>query len=777
MVNPDGFPREVHVLLDNGTGTITYRENDASYLMDWEYEPNENQPKKVLLVIDNSSLDPAVNLLSSSCAQWSSGTAALKMGDLVRLGLYQGDDTTVDVLFDGVISEVPAGDNGILFVEARDPSQRLKTTKPTITHGANYLDEEVKAVTVAGSIRYIGSVTEADIVEPMVKVAFAHTDVRLELSGDNNNANDISTVGYYVIQAFLAETDHFIGCRFWWTTDWTIGSTIDLEVSLYTDEDNSAGNLLRTVPFTLTQGIDTSPTNVDFTSSNNPLRLIKGQKYWIEIKAAGVAIGGGTHWSVRSMDTNLTYWMNEFYIEAGGFSAVANQILEIRLDFADYAVLKTEDFVFDDTANRIYLLLFNETVETVGGYYSINRGLVSFYYGTITKEQLCERLITANTGLLKLLNGNLDRTFGVFSTRGKSLHESLKEIMDVPEDSGTWDGYQSVMTHTLGASDINRLIVVQRKKTSDSATYILSHPSDRANDDEHIIIGDPKLKKTIKRNYAKVILTGRGYDGEPLVCTRSDEAKSGSFFNQMSGITETLKITDENLSSLVEVDKRAFALLDAVGRDVWQGSIMLDGQHEDMFVWDNTSDNYGSGNIITMYWGPLGISNLKMKVTGMVLRKLETEIYVNNIDSLLDNKLTRGWNESERSASFISPVGVPEVVYGSTYSGSIITNAVLWMELCDSGGTALPSQDRQLCIRFSNVAYNMIIYHAEFVAGNAHSATIGGVGQIKLYTTKTGASPAHTIDLTRTEASIVIDEEVDKFKQSKLIFEVLADAS
>jgi hypothetical protein len=245
----------------------------------------------------------------------------------------------------------------------------------------------------------------------------------------------------------------------------------------------------------------------------------------------------------------------------------------------------------------------------------------------------------------------------------------------------------------------------------------------------------------------------------------------------MSGITEILKITDENLTSLVEVNKRAFALLDAVRRDVWQGSIMLDGQHEDMVIWDENSDAYGSGNIITMYWKPLGISNLAMKVTGMVLRKLDTEIYVNNTDSLVDNKLTRGWNESERSASFISPVGVPEVVYGSTYTGSIITNATLWMELCDSGGTALPSQDRQLCTRFIDISYNMTIYHAEFIAGNAHSATIGGVGQIKLYTTKTGVSPAHTIDLTRTESSIVIDEEVDKFKQSKVIFEVLADAS
>ena len=776
---PVAKPREVHVKFNNRTGTITYRENDATYLMEYEYEPNENRPKRILLIIDNSDLTPAVNLLNASCAQWSSGTAALEMGDLVRLGLYQSDDSTVDVLFDGVITDIqPVGD-GAIAVEARDPSARLEHEKPIFTHGANYLDETVKAVTVAGSIRYIGSVTEADIVEPMVKVAFAHTDTTLELSGDNDNSNDISGVGEYVEQAFISESDHFIGVRFRWGTDWTIGSQANLDISIFTDDDNTPGNLIKKVDVFLQQGIDTTPTDVDFTTSNTPLRLVKGQKYWLRIAEDGISLGGGTHFSIISQDTALTYWMDEFYHEAGGGrSTIANELLDIRLHSANYEELEGDDFWFDDTANRIYLLKINEDVTTVaGGYYSINRGLVSYYYGTITKEQLCERLITANSGLLKDLSTNLDRAFGVYSTRGKALSEALMEVMDVAENSGSWDGYQSVMAHYLDGSDINRLKVSKKKKTSDPATYILSHPSDRANDEEHIIIGEPALKKTTKRNYARVTITGRGYDGEALVCTRSDESKSGGFWAKMSGIAETLKVTDENQSTLVEVDKRAYALLDAVQRDVWQGSIMLDGQHEDMFDWDPNSETYGSGNIITMYWGPLGIDAVKMKVTGMVLRRLDTEIYVNNVDTLLDNRLTRGWNDTERSASFISQVGVPEVVYGRTYTGTIITTATLWMELCDSGGAALPSQDRQLCTRFSNTDYNQIVYHAEFEAGNAHIATIGGVGQIKLYTTKTGVSPQNTIDLTRTVSSIVIDEEVDKFKQSKLIFEVLADAS
>ena len=779
MTNPDGYPREVHVKFNNGTGTITYRENSTSYLMDWELEWNENYPRRILLAIDNADTTPAVNLMNSSCAQWSSGTAELKMGDLVKLGLYAANGVDVDTLFDGLVTDISRAGDGVIIVEAMDFLERMRSTKPTFTHAATYLDETIKSVTTTGSIRYISGVTEANIVEPLVRVAFSHTDVRIQLDGDNANANDISGTDEFVQQAFIADSDHFIGVRFAWTTDWGIGSTAALELSIFTDDDDAPGNLIKTVAVGLTQGIDASPTEVDFTTANVPLRIIKGQKYWIEIQETAMALGGGTHWSVTSKDTNLTYYMDEFYHDGGGGrAAVANEILDMRLDFADYGILDVADYWFDDTANRIYLLNSTDVVTKVGtGYYSIDRGLVSYYYGTITKEALCTRLIQANTGLLTLGGSDLDRTFGVYSTRGKSIFECMREIMDVFETSGNWNGYQTVMAHVLGGSNINRCKLGQRKKTGDAATYILSHPDDRSNDDEHIVIGEPSIKQTNRRNYARVTLVGKGRDGEPLVCTRSDQALSGSFWNKMLGVSETLTATDENLNSLEEVDKQAYALLDAVNRDVWQGSIRLSGQHEDMMDIDSGNDTYGSGNIITMYWKPLGISNIDMKVTGMVLRTLDTEIFVNNTDPLLKNRLTKGWGSMDRSESFISPVGTPGVVYGYTYTATTITAATLYMELCDSGGTALPGQDRQLCTKFASTDYNLNVYHAEFIAGNAYSATIGGVGQIKLYTTKTGVSPANTIDLTRTESSIVIDEEVDKFKQTKLIYEVLADAS
>ena len=489
------------------------------------------------------------------------------------------------------------------------------------------------------------------------------------------------------------------------------------------------------------------------------------------------AVGGGAPAFFIEPEDVGSYAIDEYmYNTGGGETFVANENLNFNIDQAVYNTQDAKEHYFVDADDKIYLANA-DPITTVDSYYgAFYRGRVGYYYGTITKEAVCDRLIQANTGLNAETDANLDRTFGVYSTRGKSILACLREVCDVFENSGSWDGYQSVFASYLNGS-VPTCQVNKRKKTSDPSTYILSHGDDTANDDEHIIIGEPKLKKTNRRNYARVTVVGKGRDEEPLVCTRSDEGLSTSFWEQMKGMAETLVITDESLNSLEEVDKAAYAMLDAVQRDVWEGSIRLSGQHKGVFDWNTSSDTYGSGNIITLNWSPLGISATKFKVKGMVLTPLTTEIFISNVDPALKNRLTEGWGRSVRGESFHSPVGLPGVVYGFSYAAATITAATLYMELCDSAGTALPGQRRVLCTKYANTDYNLNVYHAEFAPGNGYSSTIGGVGQVKLYTARTGGAAANTIDLTRTVDSITVDEEVDKFKTMKLIFEVLADAS
>ena len=765
MANPSGYPREVHVMFDNGTGVIMYRENASSYLMDYEFAWDENYPKKVMLAIDNADPTAAVNLLNASCAQWSVGTAALKLGDKVRLGLYQSDDITVDVQFNGVITDIHPTGEGVIIVEAYDPSKRLDHEKPSITHGANFRDQARHGYADGVNYRALTFVTDTDLVEPLVSLEFAHTDDR-DNYGDTvlGTTHTLNADDEYAAQPFIAKGNLM---AVHWNCTVAGGYDGDIEVELCMDAGTVPGTVLDSKTYLVPAGACTT----DFTLARDAVELVKGRKYWVKFKVVDRTAGDIT---IRAEGPDSTDVFPDYvYDSGGGATTETNDVLALDLDFLVYDEIDTNLATFNDASNLIGFWDGVPITEIGGTAYAPLRGRVSYYYGTVTLEALCQRLIKMDTGLLHDVDTDVDRTLKVYSTKGKSLGDCMRELMDLFETSGAWDGHQHVMAHYVDVSDINRCRVGKRKKTSDSATYILSHGKDTANDDEHIIIGNPSLKRTNRRKYASVTVVGKAPNDEPLVCKRHDKALSTSFYNQMDGVVEHLNITDDNLRSLEDVDRECWRLLDAVQRDVWEGSIILSGQHEDVMDWNPANETYGSGNIVTVNWSPLGISAVAMKVTGMVLGPLTTEIYVNNVDTLLKNRLTEGWGRSERSESFYAPMGFVDNIFLEVNTTTVITDAVLYMEVHDSGGAV--TWDRILCTKFTNSDYNTNVYHAEVPSG--FSVGMQGIEHVRLYTAATGGTQRVTIDLNQTVSSIVTDVRPDKFKSTKLIIEVSCPSS
>ncbi len=765
MANPDGTPREVHVQFNNGTGTITYREDSSSYLMDWNFEWNENLPREVLLAIDNMDTTAAVNLLNASCAQWSSGTAALELGDAVTLGLYQSDGSTVDTLFEGVIVDISQAGNGVVVVKAIDYLSRLDHLRPSITHG-DFVDGVRHGYATGANFRILSNVTNTDLVEPLARIEFAHTDVRASAgNGVAGTTHTLDADGEWVALAFIAK-GNLMGVNFKCTTGGAWDG--DILVNICMDAGDEPGTQIASKTML---SITTGTKNTDFTSGTNAVTLVVGRKYWVQFEVSSRTAGDIY---IHAEGWGGAYPFSAYVYDVGaGAVAEANDLLEIDLDFLVYDDMDTETAVFSDTYDLVGFWDENDISEV--GSHSPLRGRLSYYHGTFTLEALCQRLIKLDTGMLHDVSTNLDRTLKVYSTQGKPLGDCMREIMDLYEDTGSWDGYQHVMAHYIDGSDINRLKVCKRKKTSDSATYILSYAADTANDDEHIIIaGGAKLRKTNKMKYATVIVTGKSGDGRPLVCQRHDKALSTSFHDQMSGIVETLKVSDNNLRSLEDVDRECWRLLDAVNCDVWEGEIVLSGQHEDMMDWDNSSDTYGSGNIVTINYSPLGISNTKFKVTAMKLRPFETSIYINNRNPWLENKLTRSFGRMEMSEAFASPIGYVETIFLEVFEDTVITDATLYMELHDNSDVAF-AWDRIPCTKFSNSDYNVNVYHCEIPPG--FRAGDQGVRYIELYTAATGGTKRADIDLNKTVSSIPIDVRPDKFMETTLIIEVSCPSS
>jgi hypothetical protein len=232
-----------------------------------------------------------------------------------------------------------------------------------------------------------------------------------------------------------------------------------------------------------------------------------------------------------------------------------------------------------------------------------------------------------------------------------------------------------------------------------------------------------------------------------------------------------LRVNDDTLCTNDQVNAEAERLMLAISRNSWEGAIGLSGQFR-CIDWDSTSDSFGSGKVVTLTWGPLGISALKMKVTRAVMTPHETVIYVNNVDPKLRNNLTRSMGSEERTGSFLPSTGIAETVYAMSYFTTAITTGTdpLYAEIEDGVGTDL--WHRVKCTKYENTTLNLRTYHFELEAG--FMATIA---TIKLYDAMTAGNLIATISLSRTVSSIVIDETISKLFASRVIVEVLAPAS
>jgi predicted oxidoreductase (fatty acid repression mutant protein) len=163
-----------------------------------------------------------------------------------------------------------------------------------------------------------------------------------------------------------------------------------------------------------------------------------------------------------------------------------------------------------------------------------------------------------------------------------------------------------------------------------------------------------------------------------------------------------------------------------------------------------------------------------MKVNRMVIRSDgTTELMVNNVDSALRNKLTRGWGTTEKVDSFLAPLGAVETVLCQFYVDSnIYTANDVYCKLYDDTNTVVAPQSFALCQKISKASYNAVCYQAAFEIGNGYSDN--KIRYVELY--HSGGSLIK-YDLALTVDSIPKDLTFRKTRTNRLIVEVIGKAS
>lgn len=770
------------ILYRKGTaGSITMAANDSSYVVagSRKLTRNENDISTLEFSLSNGSAIAAENFLSSSFAGWSGGvTGALQLGDYVKYSLYPTKTLTKTQYFYGKIVEMQQTQDGQLKVTAQDYLKKLGREYTKVLYDG-YRDSVAKTATWADGAVVISGVTDVYIITPIAYVALA-TDDKMETVGSTTQRPSENLVTGAVAQAYMATQNGMIGLRVsFQNPDGLRTGTIKVALQA----DNGAG----TAPSGIDLASDTAYLDgtttgwvvfdIDFTTGGVPVPLVTNKMYWIVFSyvSGGTLLGG----YVYTVLPTSTYPVSSHLWKSDGtnWATQASESIKMDVHTVNYSPVEPENHVFDDSANSIYCKVDSVAPVQTQTFVTPVRGMVSYFYGTLTNQEITDALLALNTGLISGSSANQVATSGTFSTLGKKLLESLQELADQYQPSGTWAGLQLAFAHYESAGS-HYVKFGKRLTTADASYATFSHGFDSATDDEVRIMDYSGLKLRTDLRPSSVVVIGKDSAGNPLCYTVTDSALSGSFEARMEGFANVLKLADENISKLADVQARGDGALVAYSTNVWEGQLKVSGVYPDLIDMDTASASFGSGKIITLNLSPLGISATKFKVKGVVVEANHTTITLSNDDVMVNNAQRYYNDKAQRSEAFLAPVGLVDNIYVAVYyAGAVDWNeGYAFMGLADGSGNRLTGLIGVECTKHPVVAMNLNVYHAEFEVDNGYSVPPKGLSQIWLgYNANfEGLSAAYLKRYYLYNGSAPIrDEKLDKFKTSRLIVDFL----
>jgi hypothetical protein len=745
------------------TITEAIHQKVISRTLEW----TENYPRKLTFQLENRTTIATDNLLSASFAGWDSGTGAIDIGTRVNYFVYpESAPTTKTEVFWGIITEISQTSGGILTIVARDYLEKYEYIQPTAIIFNTFRDQQLKLTTEHGETRTIDGITETGIMLPPLFVGVATTDIQTDLNTvSNHNADIADGVDFWeVAQAFLAKGDGLIGVNYNYSTA-AVTVVGNIYCTIQADLDGlPSGVDIATFETLIGMGTNFVNVQVNYAAVGYPILLEPGAKYWIIWRCDQTIVGGVAINYGDTLPTN-PYTDRRWYrcltpIDVWTESA-ADQNMDVVLDFCNYDEIAADDYYYDGPNDRIVVRVQSNPITTVAGYYTIRRGKVSFYYGSVSTQTVFERLIGYDPDVYDEVSGDCDTTLSLYQTRGKSIAECFRELCDTFETTGAYSGYQHIVAAYRNGDDED-IIKVGFKPWTGSRVF--SHGADTSTDDEVRIIS-LNLKRTTSLRPASVIVIGKDPSGGPIIVERDDQGLGASSFRTKSKMALLTSHTDEAINSIADADRKAWQILDSLSRNVWEGTITVAGIFPDLFCLDNTSVFYGAGGHIHLNYSPLGISNVQLHVKGIVLHENTTEVQVSNDDLLLLNALTDTRGRAERSESFLAPDDPYTTVFISKYVDVVEDLATLYMQLCTADNTCITEGFRVLCTKTSNSRYNSNTYHAEFATINGHTVDGTPVNRLELYTLR-------TLGTEHVEALLLPSEYFPKWRTTHVIAEI-----
>jgi len=232
----------------------------------------------------------------------------------------------------------------------------------------------------------------------------------------------------------------------------------------------------------------------------------------------------------------------------------------------------------------------------------------------------------------------------LFRCGGDHIHNYLLTIADMPNEAGPRDGYQNVIAGDLLSDD--GVFFSKRMKVDDPPRFDLVFAGQDPNMDK-IWMKSINVEQTIAKKPVTTMIQGTDDNGLPIMLALTDIGR----MNRSGGIMLSSANLDNNVSSVIDAAKVAYAEIIQHGGSPWSGSIELSGVHNGFtgqykgFIdidSANPHDTYGSGVPIAITDKRKGMDNEPALVSEVTydFRDLTTKIQITSYSVQTSNAIT-----------------------------------------------------------------------------------------------------------------------------------------
>ena len=772
-----------------------------------EYQRTENEPATVSVRLWNLSPTESENYLSTSFAGWDlGGPGAIQLGYELGLYLYPTNYTTGEagsatLVFVGYITDLQQGSDGILTITAHDPLKALDAQRVEKMCYSALRDQYLRQLAFVNSgIDYgLLAITgvDSDGYYPGVKIELLADDDIFGSGLDVNNSGTddilLDEVGDKLACSFICDHDASLAIGFY-VKVYSDDGTGKIEFHLCDDNGSDRpGTELYTVEWSQPLGSRPLEWNDIAWHATDPPQLQAGKKYWMVAECTALLTPGTSYFALRR-DSGGTYLSDKsspvcwlYNVSTTSWAPLTGNAC-LFLHVGKYRAINPADYAYhlDGAAHTLVIRHLGgslpglatqplaQFVWTGGNLLALYRARCTYYYGTVTINTAVKDLVRLFPGAYCDGDTNASLTFPLYRAHGKTIGEAVRDLIGLHGYLYSAKYYQCSVcawsSYQLPILELGR----RRNTIDDTEVMTFGHGHDGRADNYTRIVGCD-LRRTSRARPSTVVVVGRSPDGGPLIASRDDRGLGSNSFRTNSSIPLTETIYDESLASMDMVNKVAYRYLEEYARGhettAWEGTLTVSGVYPLLirtYFGGDASSCDGSGEIIKLYYKPMAISALKLKVKGIRIVDNTTEIRVTNDDALTRNMVNVTNRRALHSDAYLSPTAPEQNYFVAVAKSTVVTASTAYMQLCKSDGTILDSASgsvatRVKCTKWSEPSgvtdFNTNTYHATFAATNGY----GTIERIELYDAATGGS-----QLAEFDFSAVVDSSAEIYKSKTM---------